>query len=276
MGAWSTTAAEIGAAFVLALGVAGAARWVARRAARQIARRISQRSARSPLRLAVSDDRLLTRADGIARLVSRLISAVAYAIAILYALQRSGIDLVLAISSAGFLGLALALSGQDLIRDILAGTRSMVEDRYAIGDRVTARVDGADITGTIDVIGAATVRIRTDEGATCHLGHDAIRCLTNHSQRPAMAIVTLADQDWQNAEPADATARLAAASNDVGLTGVVFVGDVVKTHQRTESGEVDVAVSTNRPLNSAQIQAVKHRLMAPSDGDFKPGETGRG
>ncbi len=67
---------------------------------------------------------------------------VIFTVATFAALELLGVDLVFAISSAGFIGFAIALSGQDLIKDVLAGTRALLEDRYAVGDDVVLRVGG--------------------------------------------------------------------------------------------------------------------------------------
>ena len=220
--------------------------------------------------------RSVSRADAVARLIGRLVTLCVFTVALLFGLERLGINLVLVISSAGFLGLALALSGQGLIRDLMAGTQAMVEDRYAIGDRVTAHVGGAEILGTVDLIAAASVRIRTDDGATCHVGHDAIDYLVNHSQTPSTTTLMLPADQWREIQPAAAATRLAAASDDIGLTGVVFVADIVGPSEDSEnrqSGEVEVEINANRPLTQAQSEIVKQRLLdGPSrrSGDTAP------
>ena len=260
---WLTRSAEVVGAFAAAAMLS----LIARRSFRRLARRAAVRAALSESRdggRTRTDARSISRADAVARLIGRVVTSCAFAIACLFTLDRLGIDLVLAISSAGFLGLALALSGQGLIRDVMAGTRAMVEDRYAIGDRITARVAGADITGTVDLIAAASVRLRTVDGATCHVGHDAIDYLINHSQTPSTTRLALPAQQWSEIEPAAAATRLAASSNDIGLTGVVFVADIAGVDGDAPdavTGEVHVDVNANRPLTPAQSEIVKQRLL---------------
>jgi hypothetical protein len=259
---WWTSVGEVVGAFAIAAVVS----LVARRAIRRIARRAavhstgtesSARGSRSR-----SATRAVSRADAVARLIGRLVTFCAFSVALLFGLDRLGINLVLVISSAGFLGLALAMSGQGIIKDVLAGTRAMVEDRYAIGDRVTAHVGGSEITGTVDFLAAASVRILTECGATCHVGHDEIDYLVNHSQTPTPTKLTLPADRWREVEPA-AAERLAAASNDIGLTGVVFVADIVGPGDEVEqeAGEVEVEVNANRPLTRAQEEIVRQRLL---------------
>jgi small-conductance mechanosensitive channel len=261
---WWTTLGEVVGAFAVAAAVS----LIARRAIRRLARRAAVHAAGTEPSVGSSRSatatRAVRRADAVARLIGRLVTLCAFCVALLFGLDRLGINLVLVISSAGFLGLAVALSGQGLIRDLLAGTQAMVEDRYAIGDRVTAHVAGTEITGTVDAIAAASVRIRRDGGATCHVGHDAIDYLINHSQTPTTTVLTVPADRWREIEPAAATTRLAASSNDIGLTGVVFVADVVGPGDGVDdgdSGEVELEINANRPLTRAQSEIVKQRLL---------------
>lgn len=176
----------------------------------------------------------------------------------LIGLNIVGVDAVFAISSAGFLGVALALSGQELIRNLITGTVALLEDRYAIGDEVILRVSGQDVTGTIDVVGPASVRIRTEAGATWHAGHSSIECVTNLSQLPAIHDIVMPTSQWEAAE-LDAHERLAAASNDVGLTGIIFLRDL-DAHNHP-SGTTTVQVKANRSLTGPQVAEVKSRLL---------------
>ena len=262
MHTWWTTLGEVAGAFAIAAAVS----FIARRAIRRLARRAAVHAGTEPRVGAASRrnaTRAVSRADAVARLIGRLVTLCIFIVAVLFGLDRLGINLVLVISSAGFLGLALALSGQGVIRDLIAGTQAMVEDRYAIGDRVTAHVAGTEVIGTVDELAAASVRIRTDDGATCHVGHDAIDYLTNPSQTPSTTTLTLPADRWRAIEPAAAT-RLAESSNDIGLTGVVFIADVVGRHddaENPEAGDIEVEVNTNRPLTRAQSEIVKQRLL---------------
>jgi hypothetical protein len=261
---WWTTFGEVIGVFAVAAIVSLVSRrtirWLARRAA--VHASVSSSSADAARRRDTT--RSVSRADALARLLGRLVTFCAFSVALLFALDRVGINLVLVISSAGFIGVALALSGQGLIRDVLAGTQAMLEDRYAIGDRVTAHVAGTEITGTVDVLAAASVRIRTDTGATCHVGHAAVDYLVNHSQTPSTTMVTVPAERWREIEPSAAATRLAASSNDIGLTGVVFVGDVLGAADGAvgeEAGVIELEVSANRPLTRAQSEIVRQRLL---------------
>ena len=134
---WSLASLEATLLVPLAL----TASWLARRAIRALVRRSVRRAASREgtwrVRLdrlgdrGQSDDRKRQRADAVARMLGHFVTVGILAIAALWALELLGVDPVFAISSAGFIGLALALTGQDLLKDILAGTRVLLEDRFA-------------------------------------------------------------------------------------------------------------------------------------------------
>jgi small-conductance mechanosensitive channel len=201
-------------------------------------------------------------------MLGRLVTVVIFTFAIFAALEILGVNLAFAISSAGFIGVAIALSAQDFVKDFLGGTRALLEDRYAVGDEVVLRVSGTDVHGTVDLIGSASVRLRTPDGATWHAGHHTIDAVTNLSQLPAVSDIEVPVDDWVRADERAAAERLAGASNDVGLTGVVFLRDI-ETHEPSVDDAADdaapdtvtVRVKTNRPLSTPEARIVRDRLL---------------
>jgi hypothetical protein len=83
------------------------------------------------------------------------------------------------------------------------------------------------------------------------------------SQLPAVHDIVVPTAEWANAE-VDALDRLAAASNNTGLTGVIFLRDL-DAHEHP-SGTTTVKVKTNRSLSEPQIDRVKATLL----GDKRP------
>lgn len=254
---------------VLVVGVAAA--WLARFGSRRLMRRAARRAiARRPRYWRVRHDdadaggqpdpRLLQRADALGSVIGRFATAVVVLVATIVALQRLGVDPVVAISSAGFLGLAFAFGGQAMIRDLLAGARALMEDRYAIGDDVVVHVADIDVRGTVDLLGAASVRLRLVDGSAWHGGHGIIDCVTNYSQTPATAQIAVPVADWRRVDPDDASSRLVSSSNDIGLTGVVFMPEL-SVGDPTDDGQVPVDVRSNRSLTPAQELAVRDRLL---------------
>ncbi len=268
MVSWSASIVE---ALVL-LPVAFAASWLARTAIRTSTRRAVRRAQRSEgswrTRLdrlgdnGQADARRRQRADAVARVLGHFVTVGIFAVATLASLALLGVDPVVAISSAGFLGFAVAISGQDLAKDVIGGTRALLEDRYAAGDEVILRIAGNDVRGTVDLIGSASVRLRTVDGATWHAGHASIDSVTNLSQLPAVSDIEIPVDLWERADELRAVDRLASASNDVGLTGVVFLRDIETYDTATESADtVTVRIKTNRPLNPVEEAIVRSKLL---------------
>ena len=264
---------------MLLLPIAIVASWVARTLVRTLTRRAVRRAQRAEGSWRVRLDRLgddgqadarkRQRADSVAKQIGRFMTVLIFTFATFAALELMGVSMAFAISSAGFIGLALALSGQDLVKDFLAGTRALLEDRYAVGDDVVLRVGGAEVRGIVDLIGSASVRLRTPEGATWHAGHHAVESVTNLSQLPAVSDIEVSLVKWAAADEAGAVERLTDASNDVGLTGVVFLRDIETHEPETDADSagdaaastVTVRVKTNRPLSSTETEIVRARLL---------------
>jgi len=255
--------------------IAFVASWCARVSIRTLTRRAVRRAQRSQGSWRVRLDRLgdngradarrRQRADAVARMLGHLVTVVIFALSAFVALELVGVDLVFAISSAGFIGFAIAISAQDLIKDVLSGTRALLEDRYAVGDDVVLRVGGEDVRGAVDLVGAASVRLRTPDGVAWHAGHHAIESVTNLSQLPSVSEIAVPVDAWAAGDERVAGERLAGASNDVGLTGLVFLRDIETHHvedpPRSTDGSVTVRVKTNRPLTHDETELVRDRLL---------------
>ena len=266
---WFTSISEAFVMLPVAIGLSGLARTTIRRLTRRAVRRAQRAEGSWRVRLdrlgddGQADVRKRQRADAVARMLGRLVTVVIFTFAIFAALEILGVNLAFAISSAGFVGLAIALSAQDFVKDFLGGTRALLEDRYAVGDEVVLRVSGTEVRGTVDLIGSASIRLRTPDGATWHAGHHSVEAVTNLSQLPAVSDIEVPIDDWARADERAAAERLADASNDVGLTGVVFLRDI-ETHERDEESPADtvtVRVRTNRPLSSPETDIVRGKLL---------------
>ena len=128
------------------------------------------------------DQRPVQRADAAAQMMARIASLVITISAMLLILRVLDIDPLVLVSSAGVLGAAVAIGGQALIKDWLTGLMVLLEDRYAVGDELTVRVGGQDVTGTVETLTSAALRMRLASGPTWHAGHGSLETVTNHSQ----------------------------------------------------------------------------------------------
>ena len=200
--------------------------------------------------------RRLQRADAAAHMISRLTSLAIAALATLVISALLGIDPIVIVSSAGFVGAGIAVGGQTIIKDWLTGLLVLLEDRYAIGDRATLRVGDEDKIGTVESLNGAGVRLRLDNGSTWHVGHGSVETVTNHSQQLVRQRIDLPDGVRDRLDPSDIDHALHAASHDLGLTDVVLVADVLAEADRTGP----LMIQSSRPLSRRQQELVGKRL----------------
>lgn len=215
-----------------------------------------------------AEARRVQRADATAHMLSRISSLGVGAITAIIISRILGFNPVVFISSAGFIGAAIAFGGQSIIQDWLRGLLVLLEDRYAVGDRVSMRVAGEETVGTVEMFGGAGVRLRLDDGSTWHTGHATIEAVTNLSQRLVDQTITVPTNVWAELDDTLIGPELNAASHDLGLTDVLLLDDIVAAPQ--DDGTTAVTIKTTRQLTERQLEIVqdhitgRHRQNGPS------------
>ena len=137
------------------------------------------------------------------------------------------IDAAFFLSSAGFIGAAVAIGGQHKVNDYLTGLSVLFEDRYGVGDELVVEVPGRrPLHAVVDHIGLVTTRLRDE--------HEHVA----RPERPARASSATSARKRRldgpaararrrrldtNARPPCAAERWPATEQ---LTDVVFVGDL--------------------------------------------------
>lgn len=272
----TTTTVVIAVIAALALhgGLRLTVRYVLRRAVRQAWRGEGRWIARLPRPNdgSTTAPRRLQRADATAHMISRFGGLFITGVTTLYVSALLGVDPLVLISSAGFVGAGLAIGGQSFIKDWLGGLLVLLEDRYAIGDRVTLQVDGGhEAVGTVEALTAAGVRLRLCDGSTWYVGHGSVHAATNHSQQLISQRIELAPEVLERIDPAVVSTALEAATHDLGLTDVVLVADVVaKTPGPPPGGATNgdhggLTIQASRPLSARQQKLVQQKLSALAD-----------
>ena len=108
--------------------------------------------------------RLLTRGKRVnlsaASLVGNLVQAGIVVLGAINVLVAFGVDLASLVTVLGVAGLAISLSLQDLLRNVVAGIYILMEQPFRIGDRITVK----DATGVVQSIELRTTILRTDDG----------------------------------------------------------------------------------------------------------------
>jgi hypothetical protein len=244
---------------------------------RRVVSRVARRSLNVPTRLwrtrmrrripetsEMTEQRRRQRVDAASRMLNHLVSVAIWVIAIVTSLNLLDINAAFYLSSAGFLGAALAFGGQHKVNDYLTGLTVHFEDRYGVGDEVVFDVGWSEpVKAVVDHVGLFSTRVR-DGRSTMHFANAALSAVRNLSQEPSTSKIRIRTGGRGAQEVAD-TLRGLAGSKD--LTEVVFLGDL-DSYQPT-TGEVEVDVHTLRPLDRLSVERLvakaEHQLGIESD-----------
>lgn len=208
-----------------------------------------------------SENRLRQRVDAAARMLHHLFAVVLWigvVIAVFHILQ---LDAAFFLSSAGFIGAAVAIGGQHKVNDYLTGLSVLLEDRYGVGDEIeTASGFPNGVRGIVEHIGLVSTRIR-DGYSTVHLPHIALVSVRNLSQEPAEAKLSI--QVPVETENATAAKRAAETIRELAgsqhLTGVVLVDDIEAAAVHKDAEHVELRVRTARPLTASERETLVRR-----------------
>jgi moderate conductance mechanosensitive channel len=183
-----TRALQVLAVLVVAFVLDRLARWMVRRLVRglqrdQVQHRLESIRARTPRALLASTDpmpslRRSQRADTLGAVLRNLSSVVIWVVATVTILQILGVRLGPLLAGAGFIGLAIAVSAQQMVRDFLAGIAMLLEDQYGVGDVI----DVGPATGEVERVGLRTTRLRAVDGTVWHVRNGEIERVGNHSR----------------------------------------------------------------------------------------------
>ncbi len=191
------------------------------------------------------EQRRRQRIDAAARMVNHLVSVMIWIVAAIVAFHLLDIDPAFFLSSAGFMGAAIAIGGQHKVNDYLTGLSVHFEDRYGVGDEVVVESTGLHdpVRGVVDHVGLFSTRIR-DTTSTLHFPNSVLATVRNLSQEAAVSTLHLNVSGSSDPEVASDLLRGLAGTD--GLTDLVFVGDMAA--RQVATGEIEVDVQTSRAL----------------------------
>lgn len=203
----------------------------------------------------MSEQRRVQRIDSAAKMINHIVSLMLWIIAIILVFNVFDINAAFYLSSAGFVGAALAFGGQHKVNDYLTGLSVLFEDRYGVGDVIEFDAGrGEPVRAVVDYIGLFSTRLR-DSSSTLHYPNASLGEVRNLSQEPSATTLRVRTA----CRPTDevlATVKGVAGTSD--LTRVVFVGDL-DTHQPA-TGEVEIDVHTLRPLDPDAAETLVRRV----------------
>jgi moderate conductance mechanosensitive channel len=131
------------------------------------------------------------RAQTIASLARRTLSAMIWACAVLIVLRELEVDITPVLAGAGIVGLAVGFGAQTLVRDVITGFFLIVEDQVRVGD--VATVNG--IGGLVEQINLRTIVLRDMEGVVHVVPNGEIKTLANRTKDFAYYVIDL-DVDY--------------------------------------------------------------------------------
>jgi moderate conductance mechanosensitive channel len=182
-----TRSLKVAAVLVVAFAMNRLARWMVRRLVRslqqqQVQQRLASIRAKTPRALRSTQPlpslRRSQRADAIGALLRNLSSVVIWLVASAWILQILGVQLGPLVAGAGFVGLAIAISAQQMVTDFLAGIAMLLEDEYGVGDVI----DVGPATGEVERVGLRTTQLRAVDGTVWHVRNGEIDRVGNLSR----------------------------------------------------------------------------------------------
>jgi small-conductance mechanosensitive channel len=242
---------------------------------RRVVRHVADRSVVQPSRLWRTRSRRITgessemteqrrsqRIDAASRMLNHLVSLGIWLVTVITIFHVLDINAAFFLSSAGFLGAAVAIGGQHKVNDYLTGLLVHFEDRYGVGDHIEFDAGWSEpVSAVVDHVGLFSTRVR-DERSTLHFPNTAMSQIRNLSQESAAATLRVKAEGHSVEHVADTVRRLAGTTD---LTQVVFLGDIAG-HQPI-TGEVEVDVHTLRPLGQRATATLVERAERELNGE---------
>ena len=193
------------------------------------------------------ENRRRQRIEAATGMLHQLTSFVLWIIAVIAVFNVLNLDAAFFLSSAGFLGAALAIGGQHRVGDYLTGLAVLLEDRFGVGDEIEATIGWQQpVRATVEHVGMVTTRLR-DANSTYHIPHSKLDFVRNLSQEPVRESIRL-DTNSRDAAQVSTTVRNLAGTK--GLTTVLFIDEIESAGG--EGDRVELNVRTTRPLTDTE------------------------
>ncbi|KGA14465.1 hypothetical protein GM50_19700 [freshwater metagenome] len=119
------------------------------------------------------------RARTTGSVLTSILKAVIWIIALGMILGEFGFNLGPVIASAGVIGVAIGLGAQTLVRDILSGIFMLIEDQYGVGDEIKV----LEIEGVVEKVGLRITTIRDKKDVLWYVRNGEILVIGNGSQK---------------------------------------------------------------------------------------------
>jgi small conductance mechanosensitive channel len=213
--------------------------------------------------------RLLTRTTAntnVAALVGNLVQIGVIVIGIVTALPVVGVQWASLVAVVGAAGLAISLSVQDLLKNVVAGIYILMEQPFRIGDRISVK----EVTGVVQGIELRTTLLRTDEHLQVVVPNNTVlnEIITNRSTNSLVrATVQMRIKHTGTADIHNRIKELVAEIEGVAPTPTPEV-TLESSFNGVEKHKINFWVPTGKKveLTSALVQALQ---TAFPDADLK-------
>ena len=189
-------------------------------------------------------------------------SKVVWAVALLTAIDKLGINILPAVTLAGLASLALGFGAQTLVRDVIAGFYIVLEDQFVVGETVQI----SNYCGRVEHLTLRRTVLRDDRGALVTIANGEIRTVSNLSRDWSQAFVdvslapeTPVDKPLKALEIAAAALRSDPAWSQALVDGPRILG--VQDFDRTAS-TIRMQVRTTPTRQDEVTRELRRRIQA--------------
>lgn len=208
------------------------------------------------------------RADGqrvarIRTLLPMIEKAILFALVIVTALivmAELGIDIGPMIAGAGVIGLAIGFGAQTLVKDIINGVFTVMEDSMAVGDTVTV----ANRTGTVQDLSIRSVILRDYHGTQHTIPFSAISDVQNLSKDFSFAVMDVGVSYRENVDTVMALIVNVAAefrADESASANVLEDLEVAGIHELADSAVVLRSRFKTRPGTQFAVRREMYRRI---------------
>ncbi len=202
-----------------------------------------------------------------------VVNAARYAIvliALLLILDQLDVRVSGILLPAGFLGAALGVGAQNVVRDILAGLFFLFEAQFAVGDSVA--ING--VSGTVEEVGVRVTRLRDVGGQEHFFPNGAITTVARYPGRSVLLLLRLPLLDCARPDELEAAVQASHASFAALFDRVASppqrlcppgseLTSVVQEVQQAEPPEVAAPVAQDIAAEVPAVPATQDPAAAP-------------
>ncbi len=221
------------------------------------------RSLRHVSPLVRTTERATDRAQTLAGVVTSILRAMIWIIALLSIVGELGLRLAPFVATATVVGAAVGFGAQTLVKDFLSGVLILAEDQYGVGDSVT--IASSKTTGTVESVNLRTTRIRALDGVVWYVPNGDIRAVGNNTESDGQALVDLVVPLGTDLAEAGRVAQEAAASlatDDIWQHLVVGPTTFAGVHDETHEGITVRLTTMTKPGQDAPVgRQVRLRVL---------------